>query len=96
LDGQKAKLPGFVVPLETDDHGNMTEFFLVPYYGACIHVPPPPPNQIIYVKLAKGIKTPEIWDPFWLKGVVRTHKVSNAVAGAAYTMDQATLVPWEG
>ncbi|MEM6576141.1 MAG: DUF3299 domain-containing protein, partial [Pseudomonadota bacterium] len=45
LDKQKVKLPGFVVPLESDEVGMMSEFFLVPYFGACIHVPPPPPNQ---------------------------------------------------
>ncbi len=53
LDGQRVKIPGFVVPLESDEGGKMTEFFLVPYFGACIHVPPPPPNQIVYVTLEK-------------------------------------------
>jgi uncharacterized protein len=96
LDGQKVQVAGYVVPLEADDQGNLTEFFFVPFYGACIHVPPPPPNQIVYAKLGSGIKTPEIWDPYWLKGVLRSRKVSNKVAGAAYTMEQATLVPWDG
>lgn len=42
------------------------------------------------------MKPPEIWDPFWLKGVIRSHAVTNKMAGAAYTMDEATLVPWNG
>jgi hypothetical protein len=96
LDEQKVQIAGFVVPLEADDQGNMTELFFVPFYGACIHVPPPPPNQIVYAKLAKGIKPPQIWDPYWLKGVLRTRTVSNKVAGSAYSMDQAILVPWNG
>jgi hypothetical protein len=96
LDGQKARLEGYVVPIEADDEGNMTEFFIVPFYGACIHVPPPPPNQIVYAKLAKGIKTPESWQAFWFKGTLRTQSVSNRVAGAAYSMDNPTLVPWDG
>jgi hypothetical protein len=96
LDGQKARIEGYVVPVEADDEGNMTEFFIVPFYGACIHVPPPPPNQIVYAKLAKGIKTPEFWQAFWFKGTLRTHSVSNRVAGAAYSMDNLTLVPWDG
>jgi uncharacterized protein len=96
LDNQKAQIAGFVVPLESDDQGNMTEFFFVPYYGACIHVPPPPPNQIVYAKLVKGIKTPQIWDPYWLKGVLRARTISNKVAGSAYVMEQAALVPWNG
>ena len=48
LDGTPVRLPGFVVPLEYDANQNVTEFFLVPYFGACIHMPPPPPNQIIH------------------------------------------------
>ncbi|MGL4829805.1 MAG: DUF3299 domain-containing protein, partial [Vibrio sp.] len=47
LNGSRVKIPGFVIPLEGDDQ-KVTEFLLVPYFGACIHVPPPPPNQIIY------------------------------------------------
>jgi len=48
LNGSEVKIPGFVIPLEGDAN-TVTEFLLVPYFGACIHVPPPPPNQIIYV-----------------------------------------------
>ena len=96
LDGEKARLEGYVVPIEADDEGNMTEFFIVPFFGACIHVPPPPPNQIIYAKLAKGIKTPEFSQAFWFKGTLRARTVSNRVAGAAYSMENPTLVPWDG
>ena len=45
-NGKQVKLPGFVVPLEYSDKGRVKEFLLVPYFGACIHYPPPPPNQI--------------------------------------------------
>jgi hypothetical protein len=56
LDGTKVRIPGYIVPLEADDQGRLTEFFLVPFLGACIHVPPPPPNQIVYVKLPQASK----------------------------------------
>ena len=49
LDGQEVKLPGYVVPLNVDPSQRVTEFLLVPYFGACIHVPPPPSNQIVHV-----------------------------------------------
>ncbi|OHC44405.1 MAG: hypothetical protein A3J25_09630, partial [Pseudomonadales bacterium RIFCSPLOWO2_02_FULL_63_210] len=49
LDGQAVKLPGYIVPLDVTDEGRVTEFLLVPYFGACIHVPPPPSNQIVHV-----------------------------------------------
>lgn len=94
--GRKIKLPGYVVPIESDDKGNMTEFFFVPFFGACIHVPPPPPNQIVYVRLAKPTKAPEIWDAFMLKGELSDQKVQNRVAGSAYSMDAAVLEPYRG
>ena len=56
LDGQQVRLPGYIVPLEVSEEGRVTEFLLVPYFGACIHVPPPPPNQIVHVTSELGVK----------------------------------------
>ena len=61
LNGSTVKIPGFVIPLEGDEN-TVTEFLLVPYFGACIHVPPPPPNQIIYVKFPQGAPIQQLWD----------------------------------
>lgn len=94
LDGKKIRLPGYVVPLESDDDGKMIEFFFVPFYGACIHVPPPPPNMLVHVRLSKGIDTPSLYDPVTLKGVMRTQVTQNAMASSAYTMEDATLEPY--
>ena len=88
--GQQIKLPGYVVPIESDDKGNLTEFFFVPFFGACIHVPPPPPNQIVYARLSKPMKTPEIWEAFMLKGELTDQKIQNRVAGSAYTVRRIT------
>jgi hypothetical protein len=96
VTGTKIKLPGYVVPIESDDQGRMTEFFFVPFFGACIHVPPPPPNQLVFARLAKPVKTPEIWDPYWLRGELRIDTVKNSLGGSAYTMDDAVLVPYDG
>ena len=96
ITNKKIKLPGYVVPIESDDQGRMTEFFFVPFFGACIHVPPPPPNQIVYAHLATPIKTPEIWDPYWLRGELHVETVKNKLAGSAYTMADASLVPYDG
>ena len=71
LDGIEAKLPGYIVPLEISEAGLVTEFLLVPYYGACIHAPPPPSNQIVYVKTAKGVQMDELYQPFWVEGTFR-------------------------
>ncbi len=87
MDGQAVRIPGFVVPLEFSGDMVISEFFIVPYFGACIHVPPPPPNQIIHAKYAKGFTLEELYQPFWFSGVLNTSIVENDVATAAYTMN---------
>lgn len=86
FNNKHLRLPGFVVPLEFDDDQTITEFFLVPYFGACIHVPPPPPNQIIHVEFPKGFKINALYDPFWITGVLKTTLVENDLATSAYSM----------
>ena len=93
LDHRKATLTGFVVPIETDDKGRMAEFLFVPFFGACIHVPPPPPNQIVYVHLAEPVPAPDIADPYELRGTLRVKQFDAEAASAAYAMDDATLIP---
>lgn len=67
VDGNLVELPGFMVPLE-DDSSKVTEFLLVPSPQACIHVPPPPPNQMVHVKMASGRSTAMAFGPIWLLG----------------------------
>lgn len=91
LDGKAIRLGGYPVPLESDAKGRSTLFFLVPYPGACIHVPPPPPNQIVLVRYPKGIALDDIYAPLWVEGPLQIEKVSNDLADAAYALD-ASLV----
>lgn len=97
FNNQNIRIPGFVVPLEFDDQHVVTEFFLVPYYGACIHLPPPPPNQIILVRSEKGIYMETIYDPYWVEGTLFTDLNKNDLATSAYRMtaDQVTLYQGE-
>ena len=83
---KNVRIPGFVVPIEYNDNQVITEFFLVPYFGACIHVPPPPPNQIIYVKYPKGLSLDALYDPFWVEGQLLTEVIENDLAMSAYTI----------
>ncbi len=71
LNGQRVRIPGYLLPLEVSAT-KVTEFLLVPYVGACIHVPPPPPNQIIYVKIGqnKSYKSKNLYEPVWVTGVI--------------------------
>ena len=89
LNHQNIRIPGFVVPVEFDEE-TITEFFLVPYFGACIHSPPPPPNQIIYVHAPKGLKLDALYDPFWISGKLSTTLVENYMATAAYSLQMTS------
>ncbi len=86
MDGKAVRLPGYIVPLEFDDEQTVTQFFLVPFFGACIHVPPPPPNQVVLVNYPEGIKLDALYDPFWILGVLKVELTENDLATAAYTL----------
>ncbi|GAB2906545.1 DUF3299 domain-containing protein [Rheinheimera gaetbuli] len=86
FNNTKVRVPGFIVPLEFDAEQNVTSFFLVPYFGACIHVPPPPPNQIIYMHGAKNLKADMIYSPFWISGTLKTETMTHDLGQAAYSM----------
>ncbi len=91
LEGEWVKLPGFIVPLELDAEGKVTEFFLVPYYGACIHVPPPPANQMAYVVLKKGVTLDSLYAAFWVTGQLSTARKATKLGSAAYTIAATQL-----
>lgn len=86
FDNQRIKLAGYIVPVQTTADGELSEFFLVPYFGACIHVPPPPPNQIVFARLEKPIPMTEIYDAFWVTGTMKIERFKNDIAATAYTM----------
>lgn len=95
LDGTKLKLPGFVVPLEADGE-KVSEFLLVPYYGACIHVPPPPANQTVYVKLPENqAKVMEVFETVWVSGTLSAKSFDSDLATAGYQIDAAKVEPLE-
>jgi len=86
LNGKQIKLPGFVVPLEGDGK-KISEFLLVPYHGACIHVPPPPANQIVFVRSKDGSSAVrKMMDTVWVTGTMKIEKVKSKVAEASYTL----------
>ena len=95
LDGRKVKIPGFVVPIEEQERA-VTEFLLVPYFGACIHVPPPPANQIIHVISAKPIKSLRVMDAVWVAGRLKAARYSNqtpmGIGAAGYQIDSIMVI----
>jgi len=98
LDGRRVKIPGFVVPLEEEGRA-VTEFLLVPYFGACIHVPPPPANQIIHVISAKPIKNLRVMDAVWVSGELKAARYSKqtpmGMGAAGYQINSTVVAPYK-
>ena len=93
LDGMSVRVPGFMVPLE-DDEDRVTEFLLVPYVGACVHTPPPPPNQIVYVAMGKGEKTKvSFWDPVWVIGKLEIKDFKSPFGDVSFQMKATKIEP---
>ena len=91
LDGKVVSIPGFMVPLE-DDADNVTEFLLVPFAGACIHVPPPPPNQMVYVKMNPNSKVKVTFvDPVMVTGLLKISTVVSPYGDVSYSMTGITV-----
>jgi len=95
LSGQRVRIPGFVVPLETK-HRNITEFLLVPYFGACIHMPPPPANQIIHVLRDEHSPTIETMEPVWVTGIIETVQNQSWMGNSGYRIASARVARYEG
>ncbi len=91
LDNTRVKIPGFVVPLDFRADDEYTEFLIVPYFGACLHTPPPPPNQIIFAKAKKPAKISDIYIAYWFEGVLKAERNDTALANAAYTLDLSDI-----
>ena len=85
LDGRQVRLPGYMLPLEMTAAG-VTSFVLVPYVGACIHVPPPPPNQLVFVTTAVPWPNASLWDPVSVTGQITAQIQSSAVAEIGYSL----------
>ncbi len=90
----QVKIAGYVLPLDFINT-DVKEFLLVPYVGACIHVPPPPPNQIIYVTSEDGIEIGGMFEPMWITGKLETASFSNELADVGYIMTLDASEPYE-
>jgi hypothetical protein len=102
LDGAQVRIPGYMLPLDLDGQ-TVREFLLVPYVGACVHTPPPPMNQIVFVKSAEGVVSAGLFEPIWVTGRLRTERGSHALfladgrgdVDAGYSLDAAAVEPYE-
>jgi hypothetical protein len=91
--GQLVRLPGYLVPLEVTKEG-IKEFLLVPYFGACIHSPPPPANQIVHVlpkTAAKGLRS---MDTVWVTGVLAAVRTDSYMGVSGYRIEATQVAPY--
>lgn len=94
LDGQRVSLPGFIVPLDVSGN-TFSSFLIVPYFGACIHTPPPAPNQIVYALADPAQEIDEYYYPYWFDGVMETSRYDTELGNAAYTLKLDGVRPYE-
>ena len=104
LNGQRVRIPGYLLPLEMSDT-KVKEFLLVPYIGACIHVPPPPPNQIVHVNIAQkeGYRVKTMYEPVWVSGEISVKSMvkdlylvdGSAGVDIGYSMQATHIEPYE-
>ena len=94
MNGLMIRLPGFVVPLEFNEDQVITQFFLVPYFGACLHMPPPPPNQIVLVDAPRGLTVEELSTPLWISGKLSTQVTENDMAMSTYSLKMMDYEPY--
>jgi hypothetical protein len=102
LDGQTIRLPGYLLPLEFSGK-RVTEFLLVPWVGACIHTPPPPPNQIVYVKTVKPFEMSGVFQPIWVTGQLAAKAAKQSLylvdgtsdISIGYTLEATSVEPYK-
>jgi uncharacterized protein len=94
MNGAEIKIPGFIVPLE-EAKGEVTEFLLVPYFGACIHTPPPPANQILHVVTPKGAKF-RAMDTVWVTGKLQTLRNDSMMGVSGYHVNATSVTKYTG
>lgn len=95
LDGSMVRMPGYILPLDFAERGSAREFLLLPYHGACVHYPPPPPNQIVYLRSAEPIRFEALWEPVWVEGRMEIERVDTDLAAAAYAMVVRDVSPYQ-
>lgn len=94
LAGTRIRIPGYIIPLDYNGEG-VKELILVPYVGACIHVPPPPPNQLILVRIAQSYNPREMFEPVYVSGVLGILEEQTDLAEVGYSLQAEAITPYE-
>ncbi|WP_425045389.1 DUF3299 domain-containing protein [Primorskyibacter sp. S87] len=92
-NGKLVRIPGYLVPLDYEGTG-VTAALLVPYVGACVHVPPPPPNQLIYVTTSEPYESSGLFEPVYITGVFGTAATATQLAEVGYALSADLIEPY--
>lgn len=92
-NGEIVRLPGFVLPIDYSGTG-VTAFILVPFVGACVHVPPPPANQLVFVTTAEPYQSSGLFEPVNVIGMFGTASTSTQLADIAYALSADRIEPF--
>lgn len=95
LNGKLVKIPGYIVPLDFDGQTQMNEFLIVPYFGACIHSPPPPANQVVHATTNELVTVEDPYAPVWAIGILSSETSKSDLAEAGYLLKVNKLLPYE-
>lgn len=96
FEGKLVSISGFIVPIDFHEDQSVKSFFLVPYYGACLHFPPPPPNQMIFSQLDVGFVNLDIMQPYTLEGLIELGLFEDPMGTSAYTLNVASIALFNG
>ena len=94
LDGAYIKMPGFIIPIDLAGTG-VSSFVLVPYVGACLHTPPPPPNQLVFVNTITPWPSDNLWDAVWVTGRMQHDVRITEVAETGYVLEAEFMEIYE-
>ena len=93
LNGELIRIPGYVLPLDTDME-RVYRFLIVPYVGACVHVPPPPSNQLIYAQSEDGMESAELWEAVFIYGTLTAQSNDTEWGTTGYVLDVDRWEPY--
>jgi hypothetical protein len=94
FDEQAVSISGFIVPIDYAEDRSLENIFIVPYFGACLHFPPPPPNQIIFAQLSGGFIDFELTQAYRLRGILRRGLFEDPLGTSAYILDLVAIEPY--
>lgn len=94
FDGQAVSISGFIVPIDYAEDQSLSNIFIVPYFGACLHFPPPAPNQILFAQLGRGFTDFEITQAYRLNGILHQGLFEDPLGTSAYILDVVSIEPY--